>query len=163
MSTKISNEEAGPPPAWWHPHGFKMGLQEINPRVNANHAFLRIGTGVAQVEVAADDGGRTMSFSVHWTLIHSRGRVSGTVYMLGDILTAAFGLTDVTSPDSESFVAKYKATAGAHGIFLRRGNYLSLPCPGTGSDGDPNVSLYLSPEIKAAIEKGEYPFSPVRV
>jgi hypothetical protein len=162
MSTKIINEEAGSPPAWWHVHGFKMDLQKIDQHMNLHHAFLSIGTRVASVQIAADDSGRTMSFSLHWSLIHSRGRVAGTIYMFADVLAAIFGMTDVIPLGSESFVTKYKATTGVRGIFLRQGNYLSLPCPGTGADGDPNISLYLTPEIRTAVENGEHPFSLAR-
>ncbi len=50
-------------------------------------------------------------------------------------------------------VGRYGGNSAVQSKFIRWGNFLNIPCPGTGHDGDPNVSIYVTDEIREAVRK----------
>lgn len=62
--------------------------------------------------------------------------------------SAAFGIIDLCHSSSFWMVDKYGATAARQGFFIRYQDYLCLPGPGTGRDGDSNLSILLDEEIQ---------------
>jgi hypothetical protein len=87
---------------------------------------------------------------VYWFLVHSTGQIEGNIKMSRAEVRVAFGLAAQT--EDRTFAKKFNADAASPGRFIRRGSYLNLPMPGTGVDGDPNISVYISPEIRLAIQ-----------
>lgn len=71
--------------------------------------------------------------------------------MSKDNFKAAFGLRDGWCPEGGSgLICAYGGEAAFQGQFIRWKEFLNIPGPGTGHDGDPNISLQLSGEIVEA-------------
>ena len=79
--------------------------------------------------------------------------VQGWLRLTTAELKGAFGLADYLPPEAASLILCYGGTAAAPGKFLRYERWLNIPCPGTGADGDPNLSIEVSQEITAAITR----------
>lgn len=77
---------------------------------------------------------------------------SGARHFTDEELASAFGLSDYVDTGLK-FVGRYGAHAGKQGTYIRQGRYLNIPCPGTGGDGDPNVSICISDEIASAVKE----------
>jgi hypothetical protein len=53
----------------------------------------------------------------------------------------------------EWLLDRYGGDSAAQGFYIRWRNCLNIPCPGTGHDGDPNISVTLSDDIKEAVRQ----------
>lgn len=140
--------QVAPIPVWWHFHGYEMELS----RKESNEDQVVIKTRAAEVSVVK--GEEDNQWKVSWKLIHSYGNneVEGKIVMNDRALAAAFGLTDENiSPNLDTVLRKHGGTVGFQGHYLRFRNHLNIPGPGTGHDGDPNVSIYLIDDIKEAV------------
>lgn len=127
---------------WWHNHGIKMKLRKRKNRSDP----LIIESGVAYLEITRGAGG---GYDVHWKIRHSLPScVEGRVLFTGKEFKQAFALSDESGESGEEILAEYGGTAASQGSFIRYDDYLNIPCPGTGRDGDPNISLMLNEEIK---------------
>lgn len=123
--------------------GLKFSSDWYSDRVNLTvHTVLGVG----------DD------WAVWWRVRHGRyyagaPHVEGLTSFNDLEFAEAFSLTDNFPPfqglDAE-LVARYSATVARGGKFIRAGNFLNVPGPGTGLDGDSNLSIYLSGDIKDA-------------
>lgn len=73
--------------------------------------------------------------------------------MGNQIVAAAFGLTDYLPMQlpGDFLLEKYGGDVACQFLFIRWQDYLNIPGPGTGHDGDPNISIKLTDEIKEAI------------
>jgi hypothetical protein len=93
-------------------------------------------------------------WQVLWQITHSpTDRISGQVMLSTFELEAAFGLREHIDPGAESLIALFGGSSAYQGKFIRWAHWLNLPCPGTGMDGDPNVSIELRPDIQGGIKK----------
>ncbi len=70
-----------------------------------------------------------------------------------DELTAAFGLTDNPGEHGLWLLDRFGGDSAEQGQYIRWRNFLNIPCPGTGHDGDPNISIRLNEEIKEAVRQ----------
>ena len=75
--------------------------------------------------------------------------------MTEEQLRVMFGLDNdfVTPGHSQWLIKEYEADVAEQTLFIRKGNYLNIPCPGTAHDGDPNVSIELDDEIKEKVKE----------
>lgn len=134
------------PPKWWNEHGMKM---QAMPQDGNN---LTIKNNVAKLMISRLE---PMFYQVLWQIIFGNTEygpeiINGQIFMTSHGLAAAFGLAHVGCP---SWLFKdYGADAGGQGQFVRRGQFLNIPGPGTGNDGDPNISIFISDDIKQAID-----------
>lgn len=136
-------------PWWWHHHGIGMRLRETDLIAGK----IVIAGSAAEVIIAR---GSSDSYSVDWKVIHYepiQEQASGRVWMNRWQLSVAFGLEDWVDEFSEWLIDRYGGTVACRGTFLRYEKYLNIPCPGTGYDGDPNVSIMLDEEIKEAVRQ----------
>ncbi len=136
-------------PDWFHSHGNRMRLEsQLN-----NPPGLIIKATAAEL-VISHVWNRVAPWSVYWNIKHSQDEFArGTVIMPEDILEAAFGLKDnLVTKDSRWMIERFGGTSSAQRYFIRYENFLNIPCPGTGHDGDPNISIGLDDEIKAAVK-----------
>lgn len=78
---------------------------------------------------------------------------SGARIFSGTELAAAFDLNDWTGDYRSFLFDKHGAHAAMQGKFIRIGKYLNIPGPGTGHDGDPNISIFVSPAIQGAVRE----------
>jgi hypothetical protein len=131
-------------PVWWHHHGIKMKL--ITTGI-CNDFFVLQGSA-AELIVTRE---RTL-WLVSWKIIQSPDeQTMGQVILSNGDFLVAFGFSNHNfAPESDWLVAQYGGTVAAQGKFIRYKNFLNIPCPGTGNDGDPNISINLDEEITKA-------------
>lgn len=128
-------------PKWWHPHGIKMVM-----RARAKREPLIIESGVARLEIKRSSGGGCMA---KWRIVHElSSHVDGEVFMTEKEFKQAFGLSGMTEDSGKEMLSEYGGTAASPGVFIRFEEWLNMPCPGTGHNGDPNISLKITHEIK---------------
>ncbi len=139
-------------PNWCHMHGSKMKIKE--PHVS--NSLLIITGSAASVKITRYGTIADKKWSVDWEVIQSRydnEKSSGRVIFSSDVLRAAFGLTNDSGDCGRWLINRYGADSAEQGKFIRWRNFLNIPCPGTGYDGDPNVSIHLDDEIKDAVRQ----------
>ncbi len=134
-------------PSWFHPHGHRIGLVGVD----REHRTVVLRSSAVTVVISPE---KDQKFKVAWTIDHSPAEmVTGTVLLQRPrLLTAFLVLPNLPPEESQaSYLKRFEVDAGAVGYFIRRSRFLNLPCPGTGHDGDPNVSIVVTQEITNAI------------
>jgi hypothetical protein len=134
-------------PEWCHNHCNKMAIEKLDL---GNKCLIIAGSAasvrITRVATTVDEG-----WFVDWEVVQSqREKAGGRVIFSTSDLRVAFGLL-TERPRHEFLEQQYGAQCAVQGTYIRWGNYLNIPCPGTGHDGDPNVSIELSEEIKDAV------------
>ncbi|MCX6720615.1 MAG: hypothetical protein NTW11_02320 [Candidatus Staskawiczbacteria bacterium] len=149
MSTtaKVPQIDNSGAPIWWHKHGSKMRLKVFSHSANI---FLVIQGSAAELKVGKLDN----RWIVAWKITQSpTENSSGRIIMNDHSLAQAFGLDDDGLFSSCWLIERYGGTVAHQGQFIRWDKFLNIPCPGTGHDGDLNVSIYLDEKIKEAVGK----------
>lgn len=139
-------------PTWWHHHGVKMMVKHIDKQ----QRLLVIKATAAEVGILPIRLSIGERWIVLWEVKQSQNEgVNGRALFTPDELRAAFGLpTDLkTSTDDGTFFGRPGVDFAVQGKFARRGNYLNIPCTGTGHDGDPNVSIEVTEEMQEALRQ----------
>jgi len=180
QSTGISKAEliSNGPPEWFHTHGFKMQVEKYDSK----NKKLTISTNSVSLEITRANPYKrnpntvdlTYEFIklprgvapclIKWSIQTPNGNIDGRVRLTSSELRSAFGFDDPSSKTLEkNFLCwRFGADSGEQGKYIRRGKYLNIPCPGTALDGDPNISIYLSTDIKDAVriftEEVELPY-----
>jgi len=135
-------------PRWWHHHGGKLRI------VTAYESRIVLLASAAEVNIAkATDRVDAERWSVDWHIVHNyhsgeddRGRRLFT----RDKLALAFGITKANGCES---LQDHAADREVYGFFIGLGCFLNIPGPGTGHDGDPNVSILIDDELRQAVRK----------
>lgn len=132
-------------PRWFHP----LGKNVVVEKVVQNHS-VKFRSGGSTMTIRARDGSR---FRVEWNITWVDGGVNGSVLMSGDELAAAFGFynTHVDFCERRHLEETYGATVACAGKFIRTGDFLNIPGPGIGNNGDPNYSVWLTQPVKSAV------------
>ena len=133
-------------PIWWHHHGSEMS---IAAQGLCNDLLLLQGS-VAELLIQRHQ----TNWLLTWKVIHGpKTAVSGTTSLSSDELLAAFGVSHTYATPSHSLwlISRYGGTAACQFCFIRFQNWLNIPCPGTGHDGDPNISIELNEKIIKAV------------
>lgn len=142
----------GGPPSWWHHHGFKMRVTNFDA---AKHLLIVAGSAAKLTVSQAGEPGTDRWF-LDWEVIQTPyEKTTGRIRLTNDDLSVAFGITTpkVTVIEAQHFLfCQYGANAAQQGSFIRSGEYLNIPCPGTGHDGDPNISIYLDIAMREAVK-----------
>lgn len=134
-------------PVWWHHHGSKMRVKNFS----IEHYVLFLKGSAASVRFVRQGSGR---WSVDWEVIRSQSEKSGgRILMTKEQMQAAFGLSDESGNAGNWLIQQYGADSADQGSYIRWGKFLNIPCPGTGHDGDPNVSIELDEEMKNAVRQ----------
>lgn len=136
-------------PEWWHHFGAKMELGQA-----VYEAGFAVITGPAAT-LRIQRVEPTKSWSVEWRVTFGPdSRVSGNIDMTDEELLVAFGLADRPDQYGQQWLLnRFGGDAGEQGKFLRWRNYLNIPGPGTGSDGDPNISIELNDKMKTVVKR----------
>jgi len=134
-------------PIWWHPHGMKMQVK------GSDENSLTIAGSAAKIVITRESGSYPGWF-IDWAIQHSgTTQASGRTFFLNDELKAAFGLTDESGDYGDLLIERYGGDSANQGQYIRSNIFLNIPCPGTGHDGDPNVSIEIDDSIKRAVQK----------
>lgn len=136
-------------PAWWHKNGAKM-----RPMFGGGEKTLRIYSDSALLVISPNEHPR--SDRDRWLVAWEIRRISpcginGKTVMSTKALRRAFGLEEGTDEASDDLVRHYGADSAEQGCYIRSGNYLNIPGPGTARNGDPNASVLLDEDIKEGI------------
>jgi len=130
-------------PIWFHHRGSKMEFvvqDENTVNIRSKAASLLIRRSLVGVD-----------YLVEWNIDHDPGFTKGNVWMTESELASAFGLSDNMGDFGEWLIARFGGTTAAEGKFIRYKKFLNVPCPGTGNDGDPNISIMINNNIREAI------------
>lgn len=143
-------------PIWWHHHGWKMMLKRIDLR---NRVVVIGSRQAAVVRITPKADSLNEGWYVEWEIKFARdSSVHGNVWMSSQNLECAFGLSDSEDKKYHEcyrnwLISRFGADCACQGQFIRYGNFLNIPGPGTSNDGDPNVSIDLDDEIKDAVRQ----------
>ena len=144
----------GGKPDWFHDHGRKMtvtvlDLDSARLVISSNAAKLTIGPA----DISGDGTGPWLVvYEVKQSVAYDEV-VRGRRIFDDDELAAAFGLMPMAEMGSLWLIRRYGGEAAVQGQFIRWRKFLNLPCPGTGHDGDPNISIHLKDEITVAVRR----------
>lgn len=132
-------------PIWWHHHGIKLGL------MTKLKQSLRLESSAAELSISYL---RKNEWEVCWKVgqVGDQGS-SGMVIFSSKELREAFDYRVVPKKNESFLFVRFGATAARQGKFIRTDRFLNIPCPGTGYDGDPNISILLTQEIVEAVRK----------
>ncbi|HTX86917.1 MAG TPA: hypothetical protein VMC41_02550 [Candidatus Nanoarchaeia archaeon] len=141
-------------PIWWHHHGQKIEVFQETKEcliLKGSAASLTIQKAERKFPDLED------FWLIDWEVIQCRPTeeiVKGRRLFTTENLKNAFGLTDGSGThDGGWLIKRYGADAAEQMNYIRWGNYLNIPCPGTGNDGDPNISIEIDDEIQKAIAR----------
>ncbi len=134
-------------PIWFHHHGIKFSVSA------SENDELVLDASAAHVHIKRYKRDDYRGWSVSWQVRYSRSeRTEGTVVINDAAFASAF---DLVAPKDNMrdgwLIERYGGDAAYQGCFIRWGRFLNIPCPGTGHDGDPNVSIYISDDILIAV------------
>jgi hypothetical protein len=143
-------------PIWWHHHGQKMGVsEEIAGRliIESNAARLTI-----QKASLVFPGRTTVEndWFVDWKVAQCwplEEIVSGRRWFTTEDVRQAFGLSANSGKYGEWLIERYGAEAAEQMKYIRWRCWLNIPGPGTGNDGDPNISILIDDKILQAVAK----------
>jgi hypothetical protein len=132
-------------PEWWNYNGAKMVLRSER----STEWSCVIANAAAEVIVVRNP---LTGWEIDWEIkfewpSFAKGQVNLGYYEL----RGAFGLENEVPGDSEWLVLRYGANSVIHGKYIRFERWLNIPGPGTGDDGDPNVSIEIDETILMAV------------
>lgn len=133
---------AGRRPSWWHHCGGQLRLAA------ATDDRLTLVSPHASLQVHRDD----QSFLVTWE-IRPTGSVDPYVERTIHVSPAVLGMMFKIDEDRhEEYLwhGQHLVTEYSEQHFVRWHRYLNLIYPGSGQDGDPNLSVYLFDSIRQA-------------
>lgn len=142
---------------WWSGKGNKMAPEPID----WDEQELTIQNGdIATLSISYMPGetdGRE-PWHVAWHIFHGRADsendfVVGQFFMTSQELRAAFGLFAESFENDRFVLDRFGGDIACEGKFIRQEPYLNIPCPGTGLEGDPNISVFVSDGIKEAVAR----------
>ncbi len=147
----------GTSPSWWSAKGINMKVDGVVLE-RGKHPIVNIAIGSAARVSIFQCGSRRGDFEVQYHIEHCDGSHSaGNIIMDRADLARAFGLINGFGQGFSHGGAAlremgYELDAASQGKYVRLGDYLNIPHPGTGLVGDPNVSVEIKPEMKSAIQ-----------
>jgi len=150
MGEEESKKVCSDAPVWWHPNGMRMrplsDLQRHSLQIVSDRATLTISPDKEphkhRVWVLAFEINRVTAFSLKTQL-----------KIPEKTLCLAFALRDDPDSSDEWLTGHYGADSAIPGYYIRSGDYLNIPGPGTGRDGDSNLSILLDNDIRALLEQ----------
>lgn len=137
-------------PAWWHPNGAKM-----RPLSDLQHRSLQVVSNSATLTISPDEESRDRDqWLITWEIRRrSLYGITARIKTSTESLRRAFGLKEGTAESGRKFLRPYGADSAEEGRYIRAGNYLNIPHPGTGRDGDPNISILLDEDIQELLRQ----------
>ena len=139
-------------PIWCHHHGAKMQVVQFNQE---EHRLVIAGSA-AKVTIRhgsqIQEGGDV--WVVDWEVTHAHDEVvRGRRRFEKHELLAAFGLTAHSGNFGQWLLERFGADSAEQGKYIRWRHFLNIPGPGTGHDGDPNVSIHIDDGIREVVRQ----------
>ena len=141
-------------PIWCHHHGSKMRVEKLDQEKH----ILIIAGSAAKVVITKASTLKTKAegWFVDWEVVQYVPYdevVQGRRQFSDEELAAAFGLTNDSGEFGQFIIDRFGGDSAEQGKYIRWREYLNIPCPGIGHDGDPNVSIHLRTEMKNVVRK----------
>lgn len=128
-------------PKWVHPHSVKV---EFDKDKSVRTRTIRFESKVVSVTISRL---RPYSWHVAYRIAQPWGFTESSVSLHTAELLCALNIDDSAgiagTEESKWWQTAYGSDVCVPGKFIRQGNWLNIPCPGTGVDGDPNLSIFL--------------------
>ncbi len=142
-------EDASGLPDWCHHHCGKMKVDRLD--VDAKERRFVIKASAVKVTIfRAND----CEWFVNWEITHDLNMKSfGRTLLTNLDLARAFCIDEGSHESGKGLLERYGGESAKQGCYIRWKNFLNIPCPGTGDDGDPNVSIEISEEIREAVKQ----------
>ncbi len=136
-------------PQWFHHHGRKAHILEESQQK------LTLGTEVCWVSLEKAVGPNCIR--VRWGMVHNIGEGAGEnggyrSFSIQDV-ELSFGMSDGQGKFQALLDQQFGCTTANQGLFIRWENYLNIPGPGIGHDGDANISIHLDDEMVRAARR----------
>ena len=136
---------------WFHRHGSKMKVSTVS----LVKPSITIASNAAKI-IIKEAFERQPSKRVvrNWEIFEFTPYdevVRGRRLFSSEELAAAFCIAANSGDHGQQLIDRYGAHSAEQGLYIRWGNFLNIPCPGTGMDGDPNVSIFITDEIRDAV------------
>jgi hypothetical protein len=122
-------------PDWFHHNG--KGRLAPQP-VEDNELTLFDSYGEVLVTIEHLRRYKYPRFSFRWKVPHTWGHTSGRMVIDQDAIEKMFGIQE-------------DAASASRSMYVREGAYLNVPGKNCNGDGDPNLSIFVTPEIKKAV------------
>lgn len=133
-------------PMWWHSHGDKFRLDNDQTSFADKKVVLTASAASLTIQYNGPD-----HWLISWTIV-TYGKTYGQTTMTNRELLSAFSNTGKTADESSHWlISQYGGDYAAQGKCIRWKHFLNIPCPGTGHDGDPNVSILLDENMTQAV------------
>ena len=137
-------------PIWCHHHCTKCRLKNLD----LNRKLLVIEASAASLCVSFDSQASRYRWVVSWRIRHSSDESSQGVRRFSDAnLLSAFLKNQRSDNWSDWLIERFGGHSASQEKFIRWQEYLNIPGPGTGHDGDPNISIKVDEAIKSAVQK----------
>ncbi len=138
-------------PVWCHHHCLKMTLVEASEHKIVICSDENPSSAAASIVIERVFGHDEL-FSIQYQLRHSDSSVTGRIEMRSEFLRSAFGVADIVGESSAWLLENFGGDAAHQGSFIRYKNYLNIPGPGTGHDGDANISARIDEKMTTVID-----------
>lgn len=132
-------------PHWWHGRG-KTVYDAGNRR---DRSIVTLTSKSCHLKIQrTGENEWIVSVYMHYP---GKNRTTHERYFNAVELATAFDTPRDLSVGNGLYAFRRRANFGVEGLFIRRGNFLNIPCPGSGVDGDPNMSIRLTAHIREKI------------
>ncbi|MSR71167.1 MAG: hypothetical protein EXS50_00635 [Candidatus Taylorbacteria bacterium] len=130
-------------PFWFNHHGTKVSYIGFN-NANSPKRIMLLESSTIKIQISSNHP--KTGYILSYTITHSLDTSNtGKIWMSKEDLEAAFGINDKCEAFGGQWLAdEYGADVAHQGKYIRYGIFLNIPGPGTGADGDPNVSIQVS-------------------
>lgn len=138
-------------PRWHHSHSNKLSVIGFNSVNYPVRKTLILKSNAVDVRIHPDASQK--GWVVEYEIRHCPDSVTkGGVWMSENDLKTAFDLSDVCERRfGQKVLDTYGGDVAHQGMYIRYHEFLNIPGPGTGDDGDPNVSIYIDEMITASV------------
>jgi len=140
-------------PTWFHHHGTKISYIGFDNQGSPERIMLLESSAV---EIRIHRRGRSENaYIVEYRITQSPDSFNYChICMSKKNLEEAFGLSNTCPEFGGQWLAdEYGADVAQQGQYIRYGKFLNIPGPGTGNDGDPNVSILVDEKMQKVIRE----------
>ena len=141
-------------PDWFHPHGTKIQVENLEQEYlepnQTNKNLVLVSTAV-KVSIIRKPDPTEPRWLIRYEVMHSKtSRTENEVEMTTACLKRAFDIDEETPPIPRFNLVSAQVEPD---VFIRYGDYLSIPNPGTGHDQDENVSILINNHMRRLLSR----------